>query len=64
MNLNFYFPITGCISVLCTVLRRIAGVFLTWARLIDFYNGDGACLERCTDWVLKLKLSSKGEVIA
>jgi len=42
---------TQCIYVFCVDLRTNSHYFPIQHKLIGFYNADGVCLLRGTDWV-------------
>ena len=50
---QFYFLPTQCIYVFCVDLRTNSDYFLMQHQLTGFYNREGECLLRGTDWVFK-----------
>ena len=48
---KFYDPPTHCIYVFCTDLRTNSDYFPIQHQLTGFYNRDGVCLLRGTDWI-------------
>jgi len=42
-----------CIYVICIYLRTSSDLCHLQHKLIGFYNRDGECLQRGTDWVFK-----------
>ena len=48
---QFYVLPTHCIYVFCVDLRTNSHYFPIQLKLIGFYNRDGECLLRGTDWV-------------
>jgi len=56
---TFYVLLTQCIYVFCVDLRTISDYFTVQHWLVGFYNWEGVCLLRGTDWVfiyIKFKL--------
>ena len=51
---KFYILPTQCIYVFCVDLRTNSDYFPIQHWLVGFYNRDGVCLLRGTDWVFKL----------
>jgi len=54
---TFYVLPTQCIYVFCVDLRTNSDYFTMQHWLVGFYNWDGMCLLRGTDWVLGCRLS-------
>jgi hypothetical protein len=50
---KFHFLDTQCIYVFCVDLRTNSDYFPIQHWLTDFYNRDGVCLLRGTDWVFE-----------
>jgi hypothetical protein len=50
---KFYVLPTQCISVFCVDFRTNSDYFPVQRQLIGFYNRDGMCLQRGTDWAFK-----------
>ena len=48
---KFYVLPTQCIYLFCTSLRTNSDYFPIQQSLTGFYNRDGVCLLRGTDWV-------------
>jgi hypothetical protein len=53
---QFHVLPTQCIDVFCTDLRTSSGYFPIQHQLTGFYNRDGVCLLRRTDWIFKYNL--------
>jgi len=50
---QFHVLTTQCIYVFCVDLRTNSDYFTVQHSLTGFYNRDGVCLLRGTDWVFK-----------
>jgi len=50
---QFYVMPTECIYVFCVDLKTNIDYFPTQHSLTGFYNGDGVCLLRGTNWSFK-----------
>ena len=53
---TFYVLPTQCICVFCVYLRTNSDYFTVQHWLVGFYNRDGVCLLRSTDWIYMIQV--------